>query len=111
MSNTESRNLKNRPAEKAYSGEQHAKVMVASQGKYTTEAAIKMIELGGNAFDALTALHSLYHERPHSTGGGGFMLIDGPAVKQATSYDLKKLLAANSKMYLNKMERKSKRSC
>jgi len=84
------------------------KIMITSQGKESTKAGIKMIELGGNAFDAAAAVSFVISvERPQSTGigGGGFMLLDGPEFKNGpTSLDFREMapIRANSRMYLNK---------
>ena len=56
-------------------------MMVVSQGPYTTAAALKMLDLGGNAVDAaIAASFTISVERPHSTGigGGGFALVHVP---------------------------------
>ena len=92
------------------------KVMVSSQGANSTQAALKMIELGGNAVDAAVALSfAISVERPQSTGigGGGFMLLWDKSMQEPVAVDFREKapLKAHSKMYLdtkgNEIKRKS----
>ncbi|MCB9062279.1 MAG: gamma-glutamyltransferase [Halobacteriovoraceae bacterium] len=81
--------------------------MVTSQGVYTTEAAIKMFELGGNAFDAFAAASfTISVERPQSTGLGGGGFLVGKTKKDKTPFTLdfreKAPIKGNSKMFLDK---------
>ena len=83
------------------------KYMIASQGRFSTAAGKKMFELGGNAIDAAVAISfSISVERPQSTGlgGGGFMLIKTPEMKEPIAMDFREKAPqkAYSKMYLNK---------
>ncbi len=83
------------------------KVMIATQGVHSTEAGLKMIRLGGNAFDAAAAISfAISVERPQSTGlgGGGFMLIDSPSFKSPKALDFRERapFLARSDMYLDK---------
>jgi gamma-glutamyltranspeptidase / glutathione hydrolase len=83
------------------------KYMIASQGRFSTTAGKKMFELGGNAVDAAAAISfSISVERPQSTGigGGGFMLIKTPEMKEPLAIDFREKAPeqAHSKMYLNK---------
>lgn len=67
-------------------------VMIASQGHYTTQAALKVLKQGGNLFDAATAMSFVISvERPHSTGigGGGFMLTHDAKTKSTKAYDFR----------------------
>jgi gamma-glutamyltranspeptidase/glutathione hydrolase len=80
---------------------------VATQGKLSSLAGIKMIELGGNAFDAAAAISfAIAVERPQSTGlgGGGFMVIDGPTLKEPKSLDFRETapIGANKNTFLDK---------
>lgn len=57
------------------------KYAIASGGIYSSQAAAKIIENGGNIYDAAIALSFMLSvERPQSTGigGGGFMLFFSP---------------------------------
>lgn len=81
--------------------------MVSTQGPIATAAGIKMFELGGNAFDAATAVSfAMAVERPQSTGigGGGFMLISGPDIPEPIAVDFREQAPARShyKQYLDK---------
>lgn len=83
------------------------KVMIATQGSHATQAGLKMIELGGNAFDAAAAVSfAISVERPQSTGlgGGGFMILDGPKIKSPIALDFREKapFKGHSKMFLNK---------
>jgi len=82
-------------------------LMITTQGVHSTQAGLKMIELGGNAFDAAAAISfTISVERPQSTGlgGGGFMLIDGPEFEKPVAVDFREKAPqrAHSKMFLEK---------
>jgi len=81
-------------------------VMVASQGHHSTRAALSMIKLGGNIYDAFAALSfAISVERPQSTGigGGGFLIADGPHTNKPFAYDFREVapLHAHRDMYLD----------
>jgi gamma-glutamyltranspeptidase/glutathione hydrolase len=83
------------------------KYMVASQGRYASQAGVKMMEMGGNAMDAAAAISFVISvERPQSTGlgGGGFLLHWKPGLEKPESYDFREKapLLANEKMFLDK---------
>lgn len=85
-------------------GEKYA---ISSQGEYTSIAAKKMFDLGGNVIDAATAMTFVISvERPHSTGigGGGFLLASGPLFKKPIAIDFREMAPINSNefMYLDK---------
>ena len=80
--------------------------MIASQGRFSTEAGKKMFALGGNAADAAAAVSFVISvERPQSTGigGGGFLLYKSKDGKSPKAYDFREKapLKAHEKMYLN----------
>ena len=82
------------------------RLMIATQGEATTNAGLEMIKLGGNAVDAAAAASfAISVERPHSTGigGGGFMIIDGPGLKNPVTIDFREKAPylGHSKMFLN----------
>lgn len=82
-------------------------IMITTQGVETTKAGLRMIELGGNAFDAAAAISfAISVERPHSTGigGGGFMVVDGPLITSPEAIDFREKapLKGHSKMFLEK---------
>ncbi len=82
-------------------------IMIATQGKFSTSAGMKMIELGGNAFDAALAVSFVISvERPQSTGigGGGFMLYHQKGMKTPMALDFRESapLKGHSKMFLKK---------
>jgi gamma-glutamyltranspeptidase / glutathione hydrolase len=83
------------------------KYLIATQGIYSTEAGVKMYQLGGNAADAATAVSfAISVERPQSTGigGGGFLLFNDPNKKVPLFYDFREKAPAksHSKIYLDK---------
>ena len=87
-----------------FEGKEYA---ISAQGRYSTEAGVKMYELGGNAIDAAAAVSfCISVERPQSTGigGGGFLLYKSPELKKPLSFDFREKapFLANSKMFLNK---------
>ncbi len=80
--------------------------MVSSQGIHSTDAAVKILNQGGNLFDAFTALSfTISVERPHSTGlgGGGFVLFYHAKDKKVYSLDFREMAShkAHSKMFLD----------
>lgn len=80
--------------------------MITTQGKNSTRAGLRMLQLGGNAFDAAAAVSfAISVERPQSTGigGGGFMLIDKNEFKVPITLDFREKapLAATSDMFIN----------
>lgn len=82
------------------------KYAIASQGQFTTEAAEKMFELGGNIADAAVAASFVISvERPHSTGigGGGFLLFHQAKAEVPEAWDFRERapLLAHSEMYLD----------
>lgn len=83
------------------------KWMVSSQGKGSTQAAVEMLNQGGNLFDAFAALSfAIGVERPHSTGvgGGGFVLFYLAKEKKVYAFDFRETAPrkAHAKMYLGK---------
>lgn len=83
------------------------KYMIATQGRYSTTAGKKMMELGGNAMDAAAAVSFVISvERPQSTGigGGGFLLYWQPGMDEPTAYDFREKapLLGHPKMFLDK---------
>jgi gamma-glutamyltranspeptidase/glutathione hydrolase len=81
-------------------------VMVVTQGPYSTQAGIDMLEKGGNAFDAAVAVSfTMAVERPQSTGigGGGFMLYALPGMDSPLAIDFRERAPqlAKEKMFLN----------
>ncbi|MBT7670386.1 MAG: gamma-glutamyltransferase [Bdellovibrionales bacterium] len=88
--------------------------MITSQGKHASLAGEKMFKMGGNAIDAAVAISFVISvERPQSTGlgGGGFMLIHGPQMKQPVAVDFRESapLASFQKMYQDKSGKVLKR--
>ncbi len=84
--------------------------MVSSQGVGSTDAAVKILNQGGNIFDAFTALSfAIGVERPQSTGigGGGFVLFFSAKDKKVYSLDFRETapLKAHSKMFLDESGR------
>jgi gamma-glutamyltranspeptidase/glutathione hydrolase len=84
-----------------------SKVMIASQGKYATEAGLKMYDLGGNIFDAFAAVSFVISvERPQSTGlgGGGFLVLRTPDKPQGEAWDFRESAPkrAYENMFLDK---------
>jgi gamma-glutamyltranspeptidase/glutathione hydrolase len=82
------------------------KAMISSQGAHSTEAAIEVLNKGGNLFDAFTALSfAIGVERPHSTGigGGGFVLFYLAKEKKVYSLDFREVAPrkASSTMFLD----------
>lgn len=81
--------------------------MISTQGKVSTQAGVKMFELGGNAFDAFTAISfAISVERPQSTGigGGGFLLYYHPSMSEPHSLDFREKapLQSHKKIFLDK---------
>lgn len=81
--------------------------VIATQGKFSTQAASEMFRLGGNIIDAaVAASFAISVERPQSTGlgGGGFMLIHLAKPNKTLAVDFREQapLKAHEKMYLDK---------
>jgi len=81
--------------------------MAATQGDYTTKAALEMFEKGGNIIDAFVAASfAVSVERPQSTGlgGGGFLVFYHKVENKVLVFDFREVapLKGHSKMYLNK---------
>jgi gamma-glutamyltranspeptidase/glutathione hydrolase len=79
--------------------------MVASQGEATSQAALSVLEKGGNIIDAfVTASLMISVERPQSTGigGGGFLLFYNHAEKKVYAFDFREVAPhlSTSNMYL-----------
>ena len=82
------------------------KYMIASQGDYSTKIGKKIFEMGGNAFDAFTAVSfAISVERPQSTGlgGGGFLLFKTAKMKKPIAVDFREKapLRAHRDMFLD----------
>lgn len=80
---------------------------IATQGDAASQAGARMFALGGNAVDAAAAISfTISVERPQSTGigGGGFLLLHGPAMEAPIAFDFREKapLKSHSKMYLDK---------
>jgi gamma-glutamyltranspeptidase/glutathione hydrolase len=78
---------------------------IATQGRFSTEAAHSILAAGGNLIDAAVATSFvLAVERPHSTGlsGGGFLLYREAASGKTYAIDFRERapLKATEKMYL-----------
>lgn len=88
--------------------EAHApKVMVASQGKATTAAALEVFAKEGNIIDAFVAASfAISVERPQSTGigGGGFLVFFNQKENKTYAFDFREVapLLARENMYLDK---------
>jgi len=83
------------------------KIMIATQGRHSTEAGLQISSIGGNIFDVATAVSfAIAVERPQSTGlgGGGFLLADGPLSKGVKVFDFRETAPSrsNEKMYQDK---------
>ena len=81
--------------------------VVASQGEYTSRAAVEIIERGGNIIDAFVAASFVVSvERPQSTGigGGGFLLYYSKAENQVYAFDFREVAPIRSgpKFFLDK---------
>lgn len=82
---------------------------VASQGRFSTEAAVEISKAGGNAVDAAVAMSFVISvERPFSSGigGGGFWLMnvpqkDGSLKVEAWDFRERAPGAAHSRMFLD----------
>lgn len=79
---------------------------IATQGRFTTEAAKEMFDKGGNIVDAAVAASFMISvERPQSTGigGGGFLLYHKAGTDMPESWDFRERapLLAHSQMYLD----------
>lgn len=86
-----------------------SKYIIASQGPEATRAAKKILDMGGNVFDAAIATSFVISvARPQSTGigGGGFMLLYNAKEKKTYAVDFRELapLKANEKMFQDEKE-------
>ncbi len=95
------------PGEKA---SEHVKIgkkyMITSQGRHSSQAGLKMMEMGGNAMDAFAAVSfAISVERPQSTGigGGGFLVYWQPGMEKPLAFDFREKapLKAHKKMFLD----------
>lgn len=83
------------------------RVMVASQGKETSAAALEIFAREGNIIDAFVAASfAISVERPQSTGigGGGFLLFYHKAENKTYAFDFREVapLLAKKDMFLSK---------
>lgn len=81
--------------------------VVATEGIHATQAAKKMFEMGGNAFDAAVAAGfavSVERIAYNGIGGGGFMIIHSTKTKEtiAVDYREKAPFKATKKMFQDK---------
>ena len=81
--------------------------MVVSQNKIATEVGYQILEQGGNAVDAATAIGfalAVTLPRAGNLGGGGFMLIYDSSTKKVSTIDYRSAAPkkAKSEMFLNK---------
>ncbi len=84
-----------------------SRVMVATQGKATSSAALEIFAKEGNIIDAFVAASfAVSVERPQSTGigGGGFLLFHHKAENKTYAFDFREVapLLAKKDMYLTK---------
>lgn len=80
--------------------------MVSSQGLQSSQAALEVLQKGGNLFDAFTALSfAIGVERPHSTGigGGGFALFRKAGSADVVAFDFRETAPqkAHEKMFVD----------
>ena len=81
--------------------------MVVSQNQIATEVGYQILEQGGNAVDAATAIGfalAVTLPRAGNLGGGGFMLIYDSSTKKVSTIDYRSAAPkkAESEMFLNK---------
>ncbi len=81
--------------------------MVVSQNQIATEVGYQILEQGGNAVDAATAIGfalAVTLPRAGNLGGGGFMLIYDSSTKKISTIDYRSAAPkkAKSEMFLNK---------
>ena len=81
--------------------------MVVSQNQIATEIGYQILEQGGNAVDAATAIGfalAVTLPRAGNLGGGGFMLIYDSSTKKVSTIDYRSAAPkkAKSEMFLNK---------
>ena len=81
--------------------------MVVSQNQIATEVGYQILEQGGNAVDAATAIGfalAVTLPRAGNLGGGGFMLIYDSSTKKVSTIDYRSAAPkkAKSEMFLNK---------
>lgn len=73
--------------------------VVASQGEFTSKAALEMIDRGGNIIDAFVAASfAVSVERPQSTGigGGGFLLYYSKVDSKVYAFDFREVAPIRS---------------
>ena len=83
------------------------KIIMATQGRFSTAAGLEMINAGGNIIDAMAAISFVISvERPQSTGigGGGFLLYYSKKHDKTFAFDFRERapLNAHAKIYLDK---------
>ena len=84
------------------------RLMISSQGGFSSNAGLEVSKLGGNIIDVFTAVSfAISVERPQSTGigGGGFLLyFDPKTMAEPISFDFREMapLKSSSTMYLDK---------
>lgn len=79
--------------------EKAEKGMVTSDNRLATEAAIKVLEAGGNAVDAAVAIGfvlAVTYPRAGNLGGGGFMIIRDSGTGEVVSVDYREKAPAKS---------------
>ncbi len=81
--------------------------MIATQGEASSQAALSMLQKGGNIIDAFVAASfAISVERPQSTGigGGGFLLFYHKAEDKVYAFDFREMapVMARTNMYLTK---------
>ena len=82
-------------------------IMISTQGEYASLAGQRILKLGGNIIDAMTAISFVISvERPQSTGigGGGFLIYYHKELDKTYTFDFREKapLSSYSKMYLDK---------
>lgn len=82
------------------------KVMITSQGRVSSQAALEMYRAGGNIIDAAVATSfAISVERPQSTGigGGGFLIFFEKKTGKSHVFDFREVAPykGHSKMFLN----------
>jgi len=90
----------------AFSPNAQAAAAVASAHPEATAAGVKILEMGGNAFDAAVAITStiaVVEPAGSGIGGGGFWLLHDASTNRSTMLDVREKapLAATRDMYLD----------